>query len=65
MDLSNPFKIEIHYLLIGAITGFVHQDVVPMVSALVCIIYTLKKTTMIHGIIGYQVVMISPSYYIV
>ena len=38
MDLANSFKIVVHYLLIGEMTNFGHQDKVIMVSALMYIV---------------------------
>ena len=37
MDLGNPLKVIVHYLLIGGMTGLGHRDGVPIVSALACI----------------------------
>ena len=37
MDLGNPLKVIVHYLLIGGMTGLGHRDGVPIVNALACI----------------------------
>ena len=37
MDLGNPLKVIVHYLLIGGMTSLGHRDGVPIVSALACI----------------------------
>ena len=37
MDLGNPLKVIVHYLLIGGMTSLGHSDGVPIVSALACI----------------------------
>ena len=62
MDVGNPFEVVVHYLLIGEMTNLDHQDGVPMVSALVCVV-TYWIRPMMSRSIGYYVVMISPSYY--
>ena len=38
MDLGNPFKVVVHYLLIRGMTGLDHRDRVPMVSSQVCMV---------------------------
>ena len=40
MDLGNPSKTIVHYLLIGGITCLSRQDGFPMVSALVHVMNT-------------------------
>ena len=64
MDLDNPFKVVVHYLLIERIMSLGHWDEVPMVSALVYMVTHWLGFTMSHDI-GYRVVMTSPSCYIV
>ena len=44
MELGNPFEIVVHHFLIRGITGLSYWDEFPMVSAIVCINYTLDKT---------------------
>ena len=48
MDLSNPFEVELHYLLIGEMISLGHQDGVPRVSALVCIVTHWTEPTVSH-----------------
>ena len=38
INLGNPFEDIMHYLLIGVITCLNHQDGLPIVSALVCMV---------------------------
>ena len=38
MDLGNTFRVVVHHLLIGGITGLDYWDEVPIVSALVCMV---------------------------
>ena len=40
MDLSNPIKTIVYYLLIGGMTCLSHYDKFPMVSVLVYVIHT-------------------------
>nr|CAN74791.1 hypothetical protein VITISV_033137 [Vitis vinifera] len=44
VDLGNPFEVVVHHPLIGCMVSLGHQDGVTMVSALVCMVYTLDKT---------------------
>ena len=44
MDLSILVEIVVHYLLIGGMTYLSHRDGFSMVSALVCMAYTLDIT---------------------
>ena len=64
MDLGDLFEVIVHYLLIGEKTCLSHWDGVAIVSVLVCIITYWTKLMVSHDI-GYRVVMISPSYYVV
>ena len=50
MDLSNLVEIVVHYLLIGGMTYLSHEDVVPMVSALVCMTTHWIRPMINHGI---------------
>ena len=63
-ELSNLYEIIVHYLLIGEITSPCHQYKFPMVSALAFMVTHLIRPMMNH-VIGYQIVMISPNYYVV
>ena len=64
MDLGDLFEVIINYLLIREKTCLSHRDGVTIVSVLVCIITYWTKLMVSHDI-GYRVVMISPSYYVV
>ena len=45
MDLDNPFKVVVHYLLIERIMSLGHWDEVPMVIALMYVYgFMLDKT---------------------
>ena len=44
MDLRNPLKIVMHYLLIGEMIGLGYYDVFHMVSALSVYGYTLNRS---------------------
>ena len=63
MDFDNPFEIVIYYLLIREIIGLGHRDRIPMISTLVCMVI-IRQDLWSH-MIGYQIVITSPSYYIV
>ena len=62
MNLDNPYEVIIHYLLIGEMTFFSHQNGFPMVSTLICMI-THWIGLMVDYDINYQVVMILLCYY--
>ena len=44
MNLDNTFETIVHYILIEWMTSLSHQNWVPIVSALMCINYTLDGT---------------------
>ena len=50
IDLGNPFKVVVHYLLIRGMTDFGHRNGVPMVSILVCIITHWIRPTVSYDI---------------
>ena len=52
MNLSNPFKVIVHYLLIGGMTCFSKRNRVSIMSALVCMITHSIKPMVSHDI-GY------------
>ena len=57
MDLGNPIKTIMHYLLIRGVTYFGHRDGFPMTSALLYMITHWIKP-MINHYISYQIVTI-------
>ena len=62
MDSDNPFKVVVFYLLTEGKIDLGHQDGVPMVAKLVCMV-THWISLMVSCDIGYRVVMISPNHY--
>ena len=50
MDLSNPFEVVLHHLLIGGMTDLGHWDEVLIISALVCTVSCWARLTMSHDI---------------
>ena len=50
VDLGNPFKVIVHYILIGRMVGLSHQDGFPMMSALMCMVTHWPWLTMSHDI---------------
>ena len=44
MGLGNPLEVVVHHLLIRGMVGLRYRDEFPMVSTLLCMIYTLDKT---------------------
>ena len=50
MDLGNPLKVVVHYLLIEGMIGLGHRDRFPMVSALVCMVTHRIQLTVSHNI---------------
>ena len=50
MDLDNPFEAIVHHLLIGGMIGLGHRDMVPIMSALVCMVTHWTGPTMSHDI---------------
>ena len=50
MDLGNPFKVVVHHLLIGGIASLEHQDRVPIVSVLVCMVTHWVEPMVSHDI---------------
>ena len=44
MGLDNPLEFILHYLLIGGMIGIDYRDMLPMVSANVCVVFTLYRT---------------------
>ena len=38
IDLSNSLEVIVHYLLIGRMVGFGHQEEFTMVSVLACVV---------------------------
>ena len=51
MELGNLFETIVHHLLIRVMTILCHWDRVPIMSTLVCMVYTLDMTyTMSHDI---------------
>ena len=50
MDIGNPIKTIVHYLLIGGMTCFGHQDGFPMVSILVYVMHTKTEPMVNHDV---------------
>ena len=50
MHLGNLLEVEVQHLLIGGMVGLGHQDGVPMVSALMCIVTHWTRPTMSHDL---------------
>ena len=50
MEIGNPFEVIVYHLLIGGMIGLYHQDGVPMVSALVCMVIHWTRPTISHDI---------------
>ena len=50
VDLSKPLEVVVHHLLIGGMTGLDYQDGFPMVSALVCMVTYLTRSTVSHDL---------------
>ena len=57
MDIGNLVKTIVHYLLIGGMTCFGHQDGFPMVSILVYVMHT-KTEPMVNHDARLSIVMI-------
>ena len=50
MDLDNPFEAIVNYLLIEGMDGLGHQDEIPMVRALMCMVTHWTGPTVHHNI---------------
>ena len=50
MGLGNPLEVVEHYLLNGRITSFSYRDKITMVSALVCMVTYLTRSTVSHDL---------------
>ena len=61
MDLGNPFKVIVHYLLTKRMIDPAHWDRIPMVSRLACMVIHYIGH-MVSNDISYRVVTVSPSY---
>ena len=63
MELDNSYEVVVHYLLIRGMTSISHQNEFSIMSASVYMV-THWIGPMVNHDINYQVVMISPNYYV-